>query len=164
MTVRAYSAVDMFLAVCRSYDVVREIPPNTNRGWPVECVLSSVGLDPGNPWCAADMYKIGTSALEDDWPLPKTGSCQALADFATKHNILMETPERGDIFVLWEHVKQENRYRFAHTGAIETPAGLEASTWEGNTSGAGSREGWGHFHRHRTFGVNDRFIRWSNLL
>ncbi len=159
-------AIDLFLAICEAREGGSEVPPNSNRGPFVEPPLRRVGLAPGNPWCAAEMSECGWRASQVGgfrWPLPLTGGCVVLAEFAEKHGILFDKPQRGDLFVLWERVS--GVYRFAHTGAVKAIApDLLSTTTEGNTNGAGSREGWLHAEKKRYFATKDRFIRWANLL
>lgn len=158
------SPIDLVLKVAAASVGASEHPPNTNRGPYVERVLKVVGLPPGQPWCAAQVADTGVTALGRLWPLPLTGSCQALNDFALSHKIRFLKPERGDVFLVWH----PELGRFAHTGFIETVGSQflnnQALTLEGNTSGGGSREGWMKAERTRTFKPEDRFVRWVMLL
>lgn len=145
-----------------------------NRGQWVEHVLKFVGLKPGQPWCAALVSYLGAKAFQpaalkggkSSWPLPLTGGCAVLGDFAIKHDLLRSKPLPGDVFLVWFPSKG----RFAHTGIIvgecvELGDGRwSATTIEGNTSDGGSREGWGTLKRTRVFGAKDRFIRWTDML
>jgi len=158
--------VDLVLRVARGRRGGSEVPANSNKGPFVEPILKSVNLEPGNPWCAAYVYDTGTIALPGLWPGPRTGSCEVLAEYFRIHGVLVSgPPQRGDIFLLWEFVKGEQKWRFAHTGFI-TLVNADGScvTNEGNTNGAGSREGWLAAEKVRTFGDKDRFGRWANLL
>lgn len=136
---------------------VTECPPNTNSGLKVEEYLETVGLLKGQPWCAAFVAWCGRVALKKAWPLPLTGGCQALHVWAKGKGWIVEQPAVGDVFLIWF----PKLNRFGHTGFIEAIAGGTITTVEGNTSGAGSREGWGVFRRTRRFGTDDRFIRWA---
>ena len=130
-----------------------EIQPNA--GPFVERILATLGLPKGNPWCAAFVYATGTTMAGTDWPLPKTAGCQALYDFAMKKKWIRTTPQRGDVFLIW-HAELA---RFAHTGFMLDDTDLTIS---GNTSGAGSRDGWLVGKRRWTFAPADRFIRWAS--
>jgi hypothetical protein len=153
--------IDLLLRVSAASIGAVESPANTNRGPYVERVLALVGLEPGNPWCAADVANSGINALGDQWPVPHTGSCQMIFEWATKRGIVHPTPARGDIFLVWH----PELGRFAHTGLVElVPASGPVTTHEGNTSGAGSREGWLKARRQRTFGPKDVFARWVDAL
>lgn len=162
------SPIDLVLRVARSRVGASEVPPNSNAGPFVEPLLKKVGLAKGDPWCAADVYDIGTIAFDGTtlvWPLPRTGGCAILGEYAAKHNVLVSTPEVGDVFLLWEKV--EGVYRFAHTGFVRSivdAATKTCGTTEGNTNSAASREGWLHAEKTRVFKPEDRFIRWVNLL
>jgi hypothetical protein len=120
-------------------------------------MLQVTGLGPGYPWCAAFVAHVGKSALGAKWPLPLTAGCAVLGDFAKSRGLLVETPEVGDVFLVYF----PSLKRYAHTGFV---LGLNGSTIEGNTSGGGSREGWGVFARSRAWKPQDRFIRWTRLL
>ena len=67
----------------------------------------------------------------------------------------------GDIFLVWF----PSLKRFGHTGLVlsRNPDG-SLETREGNTSGAGSREGWMVADRTRTLGKFDRVVRWVDAL
>jgi hypothetical protein len=137
---------------------VTECPPNTNSGLKVEEYLAVVGLKKGDPWCAAAVAWVGVKAIGNRWPLTLTGGCQMLYEKSKAKGLVVEAPVAGDVFLLWF----PKMNRFAHTGFVEkVNADGSCSTLEGNTSGAGSREGWGYFRRTRTFGPLDRFIRWA---
>jgi hypothetical protein len=158
--------VGTFLAVCGAFQNLTE-QGKDNHGQIVEWFLKFVGLDPGNPWCAAYVSYCGFHALKDpvtlksSWPLTLTGGCAVLGEAAKKLGVLMDEPEAGDLFLLY----YPKLGRFAHTGAVRSVTGtLAGLTMEGNTSGGGSREGWGCFARERQFAARDRFIRWKNLL
>lgn len=148
--------IDLVLRVASKSVGACESPPNSNAGPYVERVLKRVGLEKGQPWCAADLADTGVCALGKLWPLPLTGGCQVLYEFGVAHKIVFEAPQRGDVFVIW-HPELK---RFGHTGFVR---GDHGETHEGNTSGAGSREGWLVAERTRVFKPEDRFIRWINL-
>src|SRR5690242_16523378 len=133
------SVVDLVLRNAAGRVGASEVPANTNSGPYVERVLKRVGLKKGQPWCAAEIADVGAMALEKAWPLPLTGGCQELHDWAVKQGVLVDKPERGDVFLVWH----PELGRFAHTGFIvDVLADGSCSTHEGNTSGNGSREGW----------------------
>lgn len=160
----AIDPIDLVLRVSATGVGGTEVPPNSNAGPFVEPRLALVGLKKGQPWCAADVSFTGHDALKERWPLPLTGGCVVLGEFAAAKKILFDTPAIGDVFLLWELV--DGVWRFAHTGFCVKPAASPPAwiTHEGNTSGAGSREGWMKAERTRTFGPKDRFVRWANLL
>lgn len=158
------SEVETVLAALRAIRFVKEQPPGSNRGQGVEAMQQLVSISPGSPWCAACVAWAGQSALGKKWPLPLTGGCAALGDFAKQKKVLMPTPQVGDVFLLYF----PSLKRFGHTGFITGQA--EGSAWttiEGNAadpSQPSSREGYGVFQRTRTFGASDRFIQWTALL
>lgn len=152
--------VDLVLRVSAASIGATEVPANSNKGPYVERVLRLVGLEPGNPWCAAEVANAGVNALGDRWPVPRTGGCQLIYEWAKKKGIVHETPARGDIFLVWH----PELGRFAHTGLVAAIGAGTVTTHEGNTSGAGSREGWLKAERQRAFGPKDVFARWVDAL
>ena len=147
-----------------------------NRGQMVEVFLAGVGLGEGEPWCAAFVHHVGSSALYDraaeksSWPLPATASCWVLGDDAKRRGVCREVPAFGDVFLVY----RPDLGRFAHTGFIievigsaQGSAGTEwtCATIEGNTNSDGSREGDRVLRTVRTFTPRkgDRFIHWVDL-
>ena len=153
--------IDLVLRVSAKSNGASEHPPNTNSGPYVERVQKVTGNHKGDPWCASEVADTGRTALGSAWPLPLTGGCQALADFAKAQGVRFLKPERGDVFLVWH----PELNRFAHTGFVVRVA-IDGTcvTHEGNTSGGGSREGWLKAERTRQFKPADRFIRWVKLM
>ncbi len=147
-----------------------------NRGQMVEHFLRSVHLPPGQPWCAAFVHHVGHAAFYDhasrrsSWPLPATGSCEALARAAREGGALREEPQVGDIFLLFSRLRR----RFFHTGIVVGVQDEERAperdvhtcvTVEGNTNDDGSANGHSTLRKVRTFREADghRFIRWAEM-
>lgn len=145
---------DLLIKIALACEGASEVPPNTNAGPFVERCLKVVGLPKGQPWCAAFVAMCGRVAFDEDWPLPLTGGCAVLGDFAKKKGWLVDKPKRGDLFLIWH----PELGRFAHTGFCIDDKGDSIS---GNTSGAGSREGWIVGRRKWAFKPEDKFIRWK---
>ena len=137
---------------------MREEGPN--RGQSVEAILKSVGLAPGNPWCAAFVSWVGRTALGKSWPLPMVGGCATLGEAANRLEVLKKHPLTGSIFLIYK----ESLNRFNHTGFILEVTPDYCRTIEGNTSPDGSPEGTGVFERVREFDENDRFIYWWDIV
>jgi hypothetical protein len=137
---------------------VKEDPPGSNSGKYVNIYLASVGLPPGNPWCAAFVFfrvqqaakELGISAL---WP--KTGLVQAVYDWAKSHKLVSDTPAAGMVFVEW--FPSLNRY--AHTGLIAEVQGNKFRTVEGNSNSNGSRDGEEVASNWRTWGPGYKAIK-----
>ena len=147
-----------------------------NRGQMVEHFLRSVHLPPGQPWCAAFVHHVGHSAHYDHvtrrstWPLPATGSCEALARAARANGVLRDEPYVGDVFLLYSRA----RARFIHTGIVVGVLDEHrvhdrdvhaCVTVEGNTNDDGSRNGHTTLRKLRTFREADghKFIRWAEM-
>lgn len=155
------SPVDLVLRIALATEGACESPPLSNAGPFVVRVLKGVGLAKGQPWCAAQLYDWGTKALGPAWPLPKTGGCQVLADFATSKKILKTMPRVGDAFLIWH----PELGRFAHTGLVlAVYSDGSCLMIAGNTSGAGVRDGWLVGVRTARFAPADRFVRWATLV
>ena len=151
---------DAVLNVARSLIGISE-QGGANAGQMVETFLKFVGLKKGEPWCAAFVSWVGHAALNDPWPVVKTGGCAYLGEWATQHNILVDTPQPGDIALYYFPTLK----RFAHTGLVELSFGAgKIAAIEGNTNTDGSRDGWEVARKTRTVGIQDRFIRWTELL
>ncbi len=147
-----------------------------NRGQMVERFLQGVFLPPGQPWCAAFVYHVGHSAHLDQlaqrssWPLPATGSCEALARAARASGVLRDEPHVGDVFLLYSRTAR----RFVHTGIVvgvqdeHLVQGRDVHlcvTVEGNTNNDGSSTGHTTLRKVRTFREADghAFIRWAEM-
>jgi peptidoglycan hydrolase-like protein with peptidoglycan-binding domain len=137
---------------------VREDPPGSNRGKKVEEYQASVGVDPGEPWCAAFVYWCFARAASDlDLANPmkekkcRTGSVVELWNHANAngakivtHDAALADPSRimpGMVFVI------TMTGGHGHTGLVSRVIGNSLETIEGNTNDDGSREGIGVFRR-----------------
>lgn len=162
MTLISLSPVELLLRVSAASVGACESPPNTNAGPYVERVLKRTGNKKGDPWCAAQVTDWGVLALGDAWPVKRSASVQQIADWALTAKcrvIATKVPALpGDLFVLWF----SKLNRFAHIGLVTgVNADGSVKTREGNTSGAGSREGWLVADRTRKLTDADRLIRWT---
>ena len=76
---------------------VMEDPPGSNRGKEVEQYLASVGVAPGNAWCAAFVYFCVEQAAQATGlanPLPKTGGVLDLWRRSLKAGLPASRPAR----------------------------------------------------------------------
>ncbi len=151
---------DALIAEARRYLGVQEKPKLSNRGTQIDYWIAECGLDPAGayPWCAAFVGQVGRQALGHAWPLPRTASCASLASWATNGR-LVETPQVGDLFLLWESGLTPARY--GHVGIVTEVGARDFGTIEGNTNPGGSRDGFGVFARRRPFGGRTTFVRWE---
>lgn len=136
---------------------VTEDPPGSNGGKRVGEYQRVTGNKRGDAWCASFVNWCGVTTLGPEWPVLRSGGCAALGEWAKREGVRMLQPQVGDIGLLYF----PKLHRFAHTFFITDPPDVSGKwgTVEGNTSGGGSREGWGVFRHRRAFGSNDRFIR-----
>lgn len=174
-------AVELLCRVARATRGAGEQPPGSNAGPYVEGVQTRNGGKKGEPWCAYQVCDWGRTALPTQpqlaqaWPFVITGGCQFAYEWAAKHNIIFETPERGDIALVW-HAEMQPAPRFAHAGLI-TGTAFDAERRvdfiSGNTTSPKdpnqtdpklSREGWCVAEKLWRFSDKDRFARWRLLL
>jgi hypothetical protein len=164
------------IAAATSFDGLREEGGN-NRGLMIEKFLNDVGLEAGQPWCAAFVHHVGywshfdSETRQSSWSLPDTGSCYLLGHFALRNDILRDEPTEGDVFLVWKSTLG----RFAHTGVVvrvrQAGKSLAGNPWfdcdtvEGNSNEAGSRDATSVVRIVRRFNpsAGDRFIRWAIL-
>jgi len=159
------TAGETFAGVIAGNKDVKEEPKGSNTGRMVNQYLSSVGLKPGLPWCAAFVYYIfdqATRRLRVKNQLPKTGGVMNMwgsADRTTKIDIKAARANPslirpGQIFIMTRGGKG-----LGHTGIVVSsdPSRREFITIEGNTNDQQSGEG-------DRVGVNRRKLDSSNLV
>ena len=153
---------------------VREHPPGSNRGEKVEEYQASVGVDPGEPWCAGFVYWCFVKAaanLGGANPMKekkcRTGSVVDLWDRANANKVKIVTHDAaladpslvqpGMVFVITMSCGH------GHTGFVARVIGNGLETVEGNTNDGGSREGIGVFRRRgrSIASINRGFIAFS---
>lgn len=169
----ALSPVELLLRVSQAAVGAGEQPPNTNRGPYVKRVLARTGLKDGHPWCAAVVTDWGVCALGDAWPVVRSASVVAMAEWAQRAKCRYVpglvgdgVPQVGDLYVLHYPTLK----RFAHVGLVISVNGLRIGVRDGNTSDphdtdpARQREGWGVFEKMRTLTPADRLLRWREAL
>lgn len=142
-SVQAPSIVEVY----NSQIGVRELTGN-NDGKQVEIYLKSVGLGKGYPWCAAFVkwcyLQAGIKTNINAMAL----SVNQRQRWVYANNRLIEEPKRGDAFTLY----YPSLARIGHTGFYDGRLNTSIySTVEGNTNGAGSREGNGVYRKYRSF-------------
>lgn len=138
---------------------VRENPAGSNKGKEVEKYLASVGLKGGYAWCAAfykwclfeadvkGIDKINGMAL----------SCVNKSNMVYSNGKFVKDPEAGDAVTFY----YSNLKRIGHVGFFDakTSETMYRSV-EGNTNGAGSREGDGVYIKYRSFKSTYNISRW----
>lgn len=154
------------LSVAATQVGVMEIPPGSNKGPQVNQYLASVGLPPGNFWCAAFIYWCFDEAcahLARSNPLYKTGHVMThwnktkgkkitAADATNKTSLI----KPGHIFIL------NTGGSSGHTGLVERVEGGFIHTIEGNSNDSGSSNGIGVFRLQRKIlKINRGFIEYK---
>lgn len=140
--------------VAEALGFVKEATNHNDGAW-VEAILRVVECKKGDPWCCALVSFCLQIAHRGTNPLPMTASCHALYQFAQRHGLLVDDPQRGDVFVILNA-----NGRAHHTGFCRDRAAHgRVPTQEGNTTLDGSREGWGNLARSRALGPTLKIIR-----
>lgn len=143
------------LDIARSQLHVRETPPGSNNGADIKKYWSATNYPggyggPAGKWCAAFMcWCVQQSGILSEQERPKFASCFDWISWARGKTYvqLREEPRyirAGDIFVL-----SKSHIGIASSDSDSTGA---FTAIEGNTSGGGSREGWGVFETKRKLG------------
>lgn len=122
---------------------VREATGQNDGPW-VEAIQRTTGNKKGDPWCASFVSFVLDIAYKDAPPLPGTASCDVLLEYARQHQLLTETPEPGDLFLVMRTPTDA-----VHTGLVAGVTPDTISTIEGNTNREGAREGNGVWARSR---------------
>jgi hypothetical protein len=165
-------------AVDRGHRAVSEVLAQLYRGsvraadeWDVTSAPDPV--DGG--WSAAFVHHVGYWSHFDHyartsvWPLPATGSCSELADFANRYSVLADdAPEPGDIYLLWSPARK----LFVRSGIVLSTSRrlryasgrkrYDCLTIDGDTTRHGSLRGPNTVVVKRTLSpsAGDLLIRW----
>lgn len=116
-----------------------------NDGARVREYLASVGLPPGNSWCAAFVYWCVREATLRGGPmnrLPRTGGVLKMWERTPEHMKFTQAAP-GRVFIM------DKGKGLGHCGFVLSVELDWMRTIEGNTNGAGSREGDGVYQRER---------------
>lgn len=139
--------------------ITLENPPGSNKGTEVEIMQKNVGINPGDPWCAAFVYSFFKDAnLPPDImkKIPRTGGVSRLWDLSsgikkiTKEQAL-KNPDLilpGMVFCYLSRNEAGQYTGSGHTGIVVSvnPNDKTITSIEGNTNPLdGSREGFGSF-------------------
>ena len=168
----ALRVVDAVLRCAASHLAVREVPGNHGRF--VNAIQAYAGGKDGEPWCADWVYYVAHHMLEDQWPLPRTGSCDVLLRFAETHDLLTERPDVGGLFLVLTPTNLRDAVHVGFVEALHPERGpLAFQSLEGNSNEMGEREGIGVFRNlrgydaFRTHPADARhyaFVDWVRLL
>lgn len=140
-------------------NITLEDPPGSNKGSKVEAMQRSVGISPGDPWCAAFVYSIFKNANLDPAimkRIPRTGSVNKMWQSAT--NVKKITKEEAlknpDLILpgmVFFYLTKDDKGQYpgtGHTGMVikVDKKNKTITSIEGNTNPFdGSREGFGSF-------------------
>lgn len=154
-------------------------PPYENRGDNVERYLASVGLAPGNPWCAAFVnYRLHRAIIElghgTGWELPQSSAAGAVITWANWAKATgrwftseQSEPSVGDL-VCYD-IESDGDHGLHHMGIVTLAPEIadevhDFETVEGNThpEGTPKRDGYCVAKRARSYdelGPEGGFIR-----
>jgi hypothetical protein len=150
---------------------LKELPGHANTGPEVEKYQKATWLSPGPwPWCAAFVawcmrewlkagdvraaYNLPNDAAVASWRF-RSAKAFDFETWGTKRGMLVlpetELARMGDVIT----------FDFSHIGIVrrDEVRGHPLQTVEGNTNGAGSREGDGVYLKTRPDGLTRRYIR-----
>lgn len=94
----------LLIAAASAYVGMRE--DDHDRGRMIRQFLDSVRLPAYAPWSAAFIHHVGhwshreLKSGHSSWPLPTTGRCSELAEFAESRSVLSaEGPREGEVYL-----------------------------------------------------------------
>lgn len=136
---------------------VRELTGN-NDGKDVEKYLASTGMSKGNPWCAAFVHWSLVQAQIPNSVTAWSPTAENRKHLIFKGRELFDEPIPGDVVTFF----YPNLGRIGHTGFYNKRISeVTYESVEGNTNGAGSREGNGVYKKYRPFNSTYSISRWA---
>ena len=141
---------ELAVQIALQYDGVRETA--RNDGPEVRMFQRSIGLKPGDPWCAAFVCYCIQDAAKQFGVTPKFqygGSVYKL--WTRNEDLRMSEPGPNCVFLI-DHGLSKTGKRIGHTGfcvGVNQSHTETLETVEGNTNAAGSRDGDGCYHKSR---------------
>lgn len=135
---------------------VRELT-GKNDGVDVEKYLRSTGLPKGNPWCAAFVHWCLEEADIPNKVTAWSPTAENKGHIVYRARQQIEEPEPGDVVTFY----YANLGRVGHAGFYNKKiSNTTYESVEGNTNGAGSREGNGVYKKYRSFNATHSISRW----
>jgi len=147
------------LAVARTYyaEIGTVEATGRNDGVRVNMYQHAVGQRTGTSWCAAFvswcLQQHGVVSPRNAWSpawFPRSATIWKQG--------VGKPPDAGDVFGIW----YANLNRVGHVGFVDSWGSKYVSTVEGNTNGAGSREGNGVWKKRRLIRQIYIVSRWIN--
>ena len=138
---------------------VREATGN-NDGTDVEKYLASTGLPKGNPWCAAFVHWCFEQVHIPNKVTAWSPSAENKDNIIFKMRQFKEEPQTGDVVTFY----YSSLGRIGHTGFYNRRiSDVAYESVEGNTNGAGSRDGNGVYRKIRPFNSTYSISRWEKV-
>lgn len=162
--------IEDVITVARGEVGVTESPLGSNWGTTVTaphqgCVADYIragGYDEPVFWCLCFQYWVvqracAAAGLKN--PLPRTGSCDLLLDWARRNEVLHAAPAPGDLFLYMKSASDAT-----HTGLVSAVRADGAlNTIEGNSNDNGSSNGIEVVERRREI-KSLKFVRWADTV
>jgi peptidoglycan hydrolase-like protein with peptidoglycan-binding domain len=148
--------VEEAVRVALTQNGVMEDPVGSNRGTQVDAYNRTAGVPVASYWCMSFVYWCFVQAAARGGkpnPMPQTAYCPYLYSWGRQHGKLVNTPARGDIFLV-----KGGPNGHSHTGLVTGVSGSRFDSIEGNTNNDGSSNGIGVFVRSRSVSSCD-FVR-----
>lgn len=142
---------EVAVQIALSYDGVREQGGN-NLGPEVWMFQKSIGLEPGDPWCAAFVCFCIKEAAKHLGVKPKFEYGGSAYKLWTRNLALALTAPGENCVFLIDHGLSKTGHRIGHAGFVVAQNQSHSETletMEGNTNAAGSRDGDGAYHKSR---------------
>lgn len=90
---------DQIIAIARLFLFVREAQSTgQNRGLRVEAIQHWSAGQFGDSWCAEFVWFVLDIVYHGNAPIPRTGSTQALLDYARQQNWIVDASAVGDLY------------------------------------------------------------------
>ena len=124
----------------RNFLFVREVG-GANMGLWVGIFQRFVGIEPGQSWCAAFVCFVLAIIVggKGQLPIPCTGVCEEIHQYAIKHGMVTTTPQPGDLYGFIDDAGRMHHVGF-YTGPIAgNPGGIAGNTSADGLSSNGDR-------------------------
>lgn len=151
--VRPITIQDIYLSQLH----VREATGN-NDGPDVEKYLRSTGFGPGYAWCSAFVHWSLEEAKIPNRVTAWSPTAENSKNIVFKLREFKKEPKPGDVITFY----YSNLGRIGHAGFYNKRiSDVTYESVEGNTNGAGSREGNGVYKKYRAFNATNSISRWA---
>ena len=129
----------------RNFSFVREVG-GANKGLWVGIFQQFVGIESGQSWCAAFVCFVLAIIVEGKGklPIPETGVCEVIKQFAVAHGMVTAAPQPGDLYLFVDDTGHAHHVGI-YTGHDATGNAVGIA---GNTSADGLSSNGDGVHEH----------------